>query len=146
MTSGRNMNHQDDLNTRVEREICELHAFFQVWFRGGPEDDDGFARFADALAESFVIIAPSGEAFSRTMTLEMVRAGRAGDPDCRIWIQHVEIRHAGEETVLATYQEWQERGGVTRGRLSSVLFRVDSNAANGLRWLHVHETWLPDSV
>ena len=57
-------------------------------------------------------------------------------------------------TVLATYEEWQTVGvgGTETARRVSAWFRVvvpplDNDAATRplllLKWLHVHETWLP---
>ena len=33
---------------------------------------------------------------------------------------------------------------VETARLSTVSFRQQPNCFNGLEWVHVHETWLPD--
>jgi hypothetical protein len=48
------------------------------------------------------------------------------------------------DILLVTYEEWQQSGDQTTARLSTALFRDKPDAPNGLEWLHVHETWLPD--
>ena len=47
---------------------------------------------------------------------------------------------------LLRYQEWQERDGRSTGRLSSAVFRDRHDAPNAVEWLHLHETWLPNST
>ncbi len=54
------------------------------------------------------------------------------------------------QIVLATYEEWQ-KGALNskppnNGRVSSAVFLKDRSRPNGLMWLHVHETWLPEAV
>jgi hypothetical protein len=128
----------------AEREIRELHAFFEVWFRGGIDGTDKeFARFSDALADSFTFIAPTGDSLNRAQILDGVRQTYAGDPDARVWIENVRILSDSDSLVVARYDEWQELGGEIRARVSTVVFSRDANAPHGLRWMTVHETWLP---
>ncbi len=55
------------------------------------------------------------------------------------------LREAGEELVAATYEEWQSGEEKKDDRISTVVFcRVPEAAPNGLRWLHVHETWVSE--
>ncbi|WP_420644153.1 hypothetical protein [Candidatus Leptofilum sp.] len=128
-----------------EKEIIELHQFFQDWFNGEiPEEDDIFARFSAVMADGFYIVSPNGRLTLRTPLVENLRqlhANSHSNPG-KIWIQDVQIRHQSEDLILATYEEWQEFNGETTSRLSSVLFQVDDSAPNGLAWLYVHEIWL----
>jgi len=123
----------------VAAEIVALHDFFTGWFRGElTHDDDGFAEFPDALAPAFVIVSPTGKLSDREGVLAGVRGAHGSwAAEDAIWIDNVVVRLRTAETIIATYEEWQRRGGEERGRLSTVVF--DSS----LRWQHVHETWLP---
>ena len=51
--------------------------------------------------------------------------------------------------MLATYEEWQRNALAStppdNGRVATVLFE-DDRAEDRLRWLHIHETWLPEEV
>ena len=62
--------------------------------------------------------------------------------DVRITIRNVETQWRHRDAVAATYEEWQEQAEFVTGRLSTVVFVVDDGAPNGLRWEHVHETWV----
>lgn len=134
-------------SSHVEREVVELHQFFQDWFNGQLDDtDDAFARFDGALAPGFVIVGPDGGARGREDILRIVReshSSAAGDAPIRIWIEDVHIHRREGDLTFATYEEWQERAGEEpRGRISTVVFKDDEGGPNALRWLHVHETWL----
>ena len=127
-----------------EREIVELHQFFEDWFTGRlPNDDAAFARFADTMAPDFHIVSPSGRLTARPDLLAGLRGAYNAWNAGRIWIENVQVRAAYGDISIVTYEEWQSTGDGERGRLSTVVFRADANAVNGLLWLHVHETWLP---
>lgn len=135
--------NSEPLPVRVEREIVGLHGFFQDWYRG-LGDVERFERFDRSLAADFVIIMPDGRVLSRSTIIEAVRSQRGSDPQARLEIRNVSLRQERGNTLVATYEEWQGRGGQpAEGRLSTVVFAADPDAGNGLIWLHVHETWLP---
>ncbi len=141
---------EDAMQARCEKEVLELHRFFQDWFNGvlEPTDED-FARFRDVMAEGFVIVTPGGSLREREALVSRLRSAhgswrRDGQPAGRLWIENVRFHRREGALALVTYEEWQETGDGTRGRLSTALFRPREDAPNGVEWLHVHETWLPD--
>jgi len=129
---------------RCEREVRELHVFFERWFRGElPEG--AFARVADALAEDFVLISPRGARDDRASILAAIRGARGGRSAAfSIVIESFESRWQGTDACLVTYEEHQREGDDATARASSALFRRDDDAPVGVRWVHLHETWLPD--
>jgi len=130
--------------TQVEAEVRQLHRFFQDWYRGELTDSE-FQRFEGVMGAGFEIILPDARILPRAAIVEAVRSQKGTDPDAELRIENVRVVHAGEAFVIATYEEWQARtGDPARGRLSTVVFRPDAGAPNGLVWLHVHETWLAD--
>jgi hypothetical protein len=48
--------------------------------------------------------------------------------------------------VLATYEEWQRNALASKpadnGRIATVVFKI----GDPLKWVHIHETWLPEAV
>ena len=138
------------MDSRCRAEITELHQFFQDWFNGAvPDDHRTFARFAGVMGEGFVIVTPEGRAVERAALVDGLRGAHGrwrpeGKSGGRIWIENVDVRHASDGMTAVTYEEWQEVDGRVRGRLSTALFGAKPGAPNGLEWLHVHETWLPD--
>ena len=133
-----------DLQQQAATEITRLHDFFQAWYRGELEPS-AFARFEQALDESFQIITPDGNLLPRERILQAVRQQAGSDASALLEIRHVEPVAVDQHIAVFRYQEWQSSADdKPRGRLSTVVFRRDAAASNGLIWLQVHETWLPE--
>lgn len=95
----------------------------------------------DALGDEFVLVSPRGVIDEREELLDSIRDAHGKRSGFEIEIEDVQVRHQFGDVIVATYQEWQESSADTTGRLSTVVFRREGSK---LRWLHVHETWLPD--
>jgi hypothetical protein len=132
----------------VREEIEALHRFFVTWFSGACANDPHlFERgVLHRLDEKFVLIPPAGKVLSREELADGIRAAHNSNPDFRIAVRNVHIRRTWDRHLLATYEEWQRNARAStppdNGRVATVLFE----AGDGLRWLHVHETWLPESM
>lgn len=133
----------------MREEIEALHDFFVAWFRGKlPDDDTVFAdQFRGRFDSSFVLIPPAGKLLTLDAVARDIRAGHGKNPAFEIEIHHVTVRWQAAGHVLATYEEWQRNARAStppdNGRIATVLLADDGAA---LRWLHVHETWLPADV
>ena len=93
----------------AEKEVIELHQFFQDWFNGViPNTDEQFARFADVMADSFGMVPPNGRFISRTPLLDGLRSsyGRSQQSPGHIWIENFVTRQAGPDWLFAAYEEW----------------------------------------
>ena len=139
---------EDRMQTPYEKEIHELHDFFQAWFRGDlPDTDEAFARFAAVMAESMVHINPGGTVAERPALVEAIRKGYGGwqgrGEGWKIEIRDVQLRQDLGNALVVTYQEWQFLGEQTRARLTTVVLGKRQDTPNGLEWLHVHEVWMP---
>jgi len=138
------------LEERCEAEVVELHEWIEQWSNAElPDTTEAFARFGDVIASNFLIIDPAGTTAPYRPIVEAIRRshGRwqdARDP-IRIEIRNFRFLHSKGDLALAMYEEWHEseQGTLKIGRLSSVLFGPNSEAPNGLEWLHLHESWVP---
>ena len=93
------------------------------------------------LADSFVMIGPDG----RTSNVQQVRSfveAAYGRRPTEFRIRNVAVR---PRTSVCTYEEWQIADGITTGRISTAVMMPEPAMPNGLRWMHLHETWLPDA-
>lgn len=122
-----------------EAEVRELHAFFERWY-SGQADPSEFSRL-DVLADAFTMIGPDGRTARVDEVREMVRGAYAQRP-IEFTIKNVAVR---SDSPVVTYEEWQTDSGVVTGRLSTAVMAPAAHLPNGLQWLHLHETWLPDS-
>lgn len=145
------MNPADTLSAAT-REIEELHRFFVDWFGGHCEDSD--AVFSSGLTDrcdpGFTLIQPGGAGAELSTFAPGMRRAFGSNPDFRIAVRDVGVRLETADLVVATYEEWQRNARNSQpednGRISTALFLRDSSRPTGLRWVHVHETWLPDDV
>jgi len=133
-----------DIEQSCRVEVAELHGFFADWFNGtAPDTDAAFSRFAVALAPGFTMVVPGGGTVTRNDVLEAVRTAH-GSGTTTIWIKNHVHRWSSADAALVGYEEWQTRDNATRGRASTALFVADPAGPNGVQWVHVHETWLPE--
>jgi len=127
------------------KEITELHQFFEDWFSAKlDKTQTKFARFADTVSEGFVLISPAGTLTHRTPLLEGLYEAHGNQPNSRLWIENVQVRYQDGDITLVIYEEWQDIDGKITARHSSALFKTQVDTPNGIAWLHVHETWLPE--
>lgn len=135
-----------DLQAMVRTEVEDLHVFLAGWFTGAIPESDFEPRFLDHLDADLLFIPPAGTRLARSVLASAIRRGYGSNPDFRIEIRNVEIRHVLDGHVVATYEEWQRNAAtskpVNNGRITTVLL----TKSKPVRWLAIHETWLPDAV
>ena len=133
------------MQAHVEREIRQLHAFFEAWYRGTIDDTDGsFGRFETVLAPEFTLITSDGFTASREQLLPLMRAEYATKPEIEIAIKNVQLKLASGEILLATYEEHGVTANGARATLITAVLRQNPDTPNGLEWVHIHEVRLPN--
>lgn len=144
--------HDPTFRARCEKEIHDLHQFFEDWFNGvlAPSEEN-LARVADVLAPGFVLIGPDGRATYREPLIRRLRRAHGSwrEPGSdspgtrRIRIEGFQTRLIEGPTAIAVYEEWHENGDEHKGRISTAFFRLEHGLPNEVRWYHLQETWLP---
>ena len=122
---------------QFEAEVRELHAPSWCWYRGAADPNEIVRR--DALAGSFVMIGPDG----RERDDQQVRASvevAYGSRPTRFKIRNVAVR---PNALIGGYEERQTAVGITTTRISTAVIMPAADMPNGLRSMHLHETWLP---
>ena len=134
------------LEGQVRQEIEELHAFFVAWYNGDLPASAYAREFEARLDPAFTIIMPSGVELDFATLSRAMKESFGQKPGFRIEIRNVRLVHVSETALVATYEEWQrdsrDESAGGSGRLSTVVF----DRRGSLKWRHVHETWLPESV
>ncbi len=134
---------------RVTAEIEGLHRFFVEWFTGViPRSDELFERrYASRFAPECLLIPPAGITLDNARLAQAIRDNYGKSPGFAIAIRRVVVRWQRGDTILATYEEWQRNARKSKppqnGRAATVLF---ADHGERLKWLHIHETWLPAEV
>lgn len=133
-----------DLEEAVRAEIVRLHAYFGEWFAGRARPDTLNAQVLDALAPDITFIDPRGRRLDHADLGAMFAGAHGANAALRFAVRDVRLLRTDAETLLATYEEWQHAG--PRGSRTARLSTVMMTRAEPFRWLHVQETWLPDTV
>ena len=137
------MSEQDALYRQCMREVIELHDFFQAWLEGSaPQTESVFRRFTDVNDPAFLLIGPHGRAIDLSAARRWIWEAWNTRPNSRLWTEAHTLRFSTGEMAVMTYHELQLNDGAPNQRLSTVVFRQDPAAPNGLVWVHVHETWM----
>lgn len=135
-----------NIESQVRDEVEALHRFFVDWFTGAASDDAIETDFLNRFDPDFLLIPPGGTVLTLDEFDAALRRGHGTNPDFRIAIRNVTIRGNLDDCIVATYEEWQRNALAStppdNGRIVTVVFK----RAQPLRWLHVHETRLPDAI
>ena len=136
----------------VERELAATHRFLTEWFAGlRPRTEAHIAaHFVGRLDPGFQLIDPTGEIIGVDRLAHELWSAHGTGADFAITADSLRCRLGDGEIAIAGYHEWQRNAVRSRpgnnGRIVTAVFRADAAAENGLRWVHVHETWLPAPV
>ena len=132
-----------DTQETVRLEIEALHQFFIGWFTGALPETAFKEGFIDRFSDDLVFIPPAGRRLGLDDLTSALRDGHSSNPQFRIAIRNVQVHWAFDNYVVATYEEWQRNALASKppdnGRVATVLFE----GTGPLKWLHIHETWLP---
>jgi hypothetical protein len=88
-----------------------------------------------------VRIGPDGRWSDASQVHSFVRAAFGQQPT-KFTIRNVTLRG---DAAVGTYEEWQAADANLTGRISTAVLTPKSDMPNGLQWMHLHETWLPDA-
>ncbi len=137
---------QDELEHAVRREVEDVHAFFTRWFSGTASEEELGAYFAPRLDDDLIFISPDANHLDREGLLSMFEAALGSNPPFKVEIRDVTLVHDLGEHVVATYTEWQwaakSSARPNNGRLTTVVLAKQKP----FKWMHIHETWLPEDV
>lgn len=124
-----------------------MHQLIEDWFNGAvPKSEAALARFTSVMAPELTVVMPGGRVANRDELIarffELHGWWRDSKPAGRIRIERLGTELGSGSLAVATYEEWQRYGDVSRGRVATAIFRARDGAPNGLAWLRLHETWL----
>jgi hypothetical protein len=142
---GERSHHRGEKMQRpYEKEIRELHSFFEAWYRGTIDDSDrSFSRVENVLAPEFTLITSDGHIIARNQLLALLRAEYSTKLDIEMWVENFQLRLEAGDIVLVNYEE---HGTTTNGKQSTLItavLRKNPEQQNGMEWIHIHEVRLP---
>ncbi len=139
------INTSMNLEHKVRIEVEEMHQFFVDWFNG-TADQLVFDKFTSRFDSKVNYIGPGGSLLDRNALVGFLGGARGISSDFRIAIRDVKIQHLSDSHIIATYTEWQRQAIFSdrpeNGRVTTVIL----SKSEPFRWLHIHETWLPEEI
>ncbi|WP_017627628.1 hypothetical protein [Nocardiopsis chromatogenes] len=122
-------------------EIAELHRHIEAWLRG--EADPGTLKdFLGMLTPGFRLYAPGGDVVDAAALEKGFPSAHGSAPDLVLAVREPLVVAEDDATVVAAYEEHQDSAQEHSVRRSTVVFLRDATARHGLRWHHLHETWI----
>lgn len=134
-----------NLESEVRQEIEEMHQFFVGWFNGKVEQSV-FDKFMSRFDNTVKYIDADGSLHDRTALVGFLGGARGTGSDFRIAIRDVKVRHLSDSYVIATYTEWQRQATSSGRKESARLTTLVLSRTKPFRWMHIHETWLPEAI
>lgn len=135
-----------DLLDAVREDVADVHRFIVDWFNGSAAQEDLDTALASRLDEGIFYVTPDGHRLDRDDILALFAQAHGSNPDFRIKTRDVHIRHQMGDNLVVTYTELQRgaraSANVENARITTVILTRD----RPFRWLHIHETWLPEEV
>ncbi|GAA0937206.1 DUF4440 domain-containing protein [Nonomuraea longicatena] len=123
--------------SEIEAEIIRHHRVIERWLSGAATAEE-FGSFAEAHAGGFTLTDPDGTTLTRAQVLARVEGLHGAAPGLRIDIRRARVVASEGPLVVAAFEEWQQNAV----RQSTAILLRDGAQ---LRWLHLHETWMPPS-
>ncbi|NKB35579.1 MAG: hypothetical protein GKR93_00230 [Gammaproteobacteria bacterium] len=133
------------LEKDVRIEVEELHQFFVDWFNG-KADQSVFDEFTSRFDSKVHYIGPGGALLDQTALTGFLAGARGIASDFRIAIRDVKVLHQSDSHIIATYTEWQRHAVFSDRPESGRRTTVVLSKSKPFRWLHIHETWLPEEI
>ena len=130
-----------EIESLVEKEIVELHQFFEGWF-SGELSGDAISVLDNVIHDDFLLITPHTDQINKLSLVKIINSNHGKASDQKIWVENINVRSTFERVIIATYNECQRINNVETCRISSAIFREDENARNRIKWLHLHETFI----
>ncbi|MBT8099133.1 MAG: glutathione S-transferase C-terminal domain-containing protein [Gammaproteobacteria bacterium] len=133
------------LKDRFLQEVLDLHRYLEDWMKGRIATEDSKpTRLADALAEDFIVIHPSGQQENKAEVIDNFAAAYGQKPkDYALEIRDVCVRRLEDGLCLVNYLE-SHRGESGRTRCSSALLRQRPGDRT-IEWLFLQETLLAEA-
>ncbi|GAA2413362.1 hypothetical protein GCM10010191_23860 [Actinomadura vinacea] len=126
-------------------EIVQHHRFIESWLRG-EENPSDVSAFLDRHTPDFTWYDPDGSSADRTALADVMTKAHGSAPGLVLEIRAPRVLLDRDGLVVATYEEHQRTPGSSTARRAVAIFVPEAGARNGLRWRHLHETWIHDAA
>lgn len=127
-------------------EVVKLYLFLERWRRAEVDNSEYYlATLKAASSQSGIFVHPSGIEKPLHDTINSMKTcyGDRKGKKFRVWVDQVLVEKVGEDSWLVKFKKWVQSDEEKHCCLTTaVLSSKDGSVAEGLTWIHVHQTWL----
>ncbi|GFP94932.1 sucrose-phosphatase 2 [Phtheirospermum japonicum] len=127
-------------------EVVKFYLFCERWRRAEIENSElCLENLKSVCCKSGGFVHPSGTEQPLHACVSSLRTcwGDKQGKQFRVWVDQVLPTQVGSDTWLVKFKKWEQSGEERQGCLTTaVLSSKDVSVADGLTWVHVHQTWL----
>ena len=107
-----------EFEAMARKEVEEVHEFLVGWFTGTIPESDFEPRFLDHMDANLLFIPPAGMRMDRETIALGIRQGYGSNPEFRIEIRDIKVRHVLDNHVAITYEEWQRNAAASNPQIT----------------------------
>ncbi|XP_075512944.1 sucrose-phosphatase 2-like [Primulina tabacum] len=126
-------------------EVVKFYMFYERWRRAEVQSSELYlANLKAVCSPSGVFIHPSGIEQSLHDCVNLLKTcyGDKQGKNFRVWVDQVLPVQIGSDSWLVKFKKWEQFGEERKSCLTTVLLSSkDMSVAQGLTWMHVHQTW-----
>ncbi|KAI4382641.1 hypothetical protein MLD38_008579 [Melastoma candidum] len=131
-------------------EIVMFYLLYERWLRGEVEESDQFiSKLRLVFTSDGVLVRASGAElpFSRAIDMLAKSYGDKQGGKFRVWVDKLSAAQTGSDTWLVKFNKWEMSGEKRQGSETKVLLSSRRDEIAGeFSWLHMHQTWLDNSL
>ncbi|KAL6507804.1 Pre-mRNA-splicing factor spp2 [Orobanche gracilis] len=130
-------------------EVVKFYLFYEGWRRAEVENSELLlAKLKAVCSKSGALFHPCGTEQPLHDCVSSLRTcyGDKQGKEFRVWVDQVLLVPAGSDSWLVKFKKWEQSGEERQGCLTTaILSSEDASVAEGLTWVHVHQTWLDEA-
>ncbi|KAI3443346.1 hypothetical protein Pfo_000011 [Paulownia fortunei] len=127
-------------------EVVKFYLFYERWRRAEVENSElCLANLKAVCCTSGIFVHPSGIEQQLHDCVSSLRTcyGDKQGKQFRVWVDQVLPTQVGSDSWLVKFKKWEQSGEERQCCLTTaILSSKDVSVAEGLTWVHVHQTWL----
>ncbi|KAL8517615.1 hypothetical protein ACS0TY_015749 [Phlomoides rotata] len=130
-------------------EVVKLYMFYEKWRRGEVDNSEiCLASLKSVCDISGTYVHPSGTEKHLHECVNSLRTcyGDQNGKQFRVWVDQVLTAQVGSDSWLVKFKKWEQSGEERLCCLTTALLSSEGvTVAEGLTWMHVHQTWLNEA-
>jgi hypothetical protein len=134
----------------LSSELEMTHGFLDEWLMGACAQQRSVLdeRLVKRLEPDFSMISVSGKSLGRDQFVRRLERNYGSTPNLRSEIRYLRVISDSGGLVVASYEDWRRdwdsQSLSNDSRLSTAIFRRNPFDRDELRWLHLHQSGLPN--